>query len=68
MPFRSVQDEMHRWKAGELHSGSHTGPVVRSQKQAIAIALSEQRRAGQGRLAAPKQKHKGPRLAAKGRL
>ena len=30
----------------ELHSGSKTGPVVTSQKQATAIALSEARKAG----------------------
>jgi hypothetical protein len=28
------------WKAGKLHSGKK-GPVVKSRKQAIAIALSE---------------------------
>jgi hypothetical protein len=28
-------------KAGKLHSGSKKGPVVKSQKQAVAIALSE---------------------------
>lgn len=35
---------MHEWKAGDLHSGSKKGPVVKSQKQAIAIGLSEARR------------------------
>ena len=35
---KSVLDE---WKAGTLHSGSKKGPVVRSQKQAVAIALSQ---------------------------
>jgi hypothetical protein len=35
---KSVMDE---WKAGTLHSGSKKGPVVRSQKQAVAIALSQ---------------------------
>ena len=34
---------MHEWKAGELHSGSKRGPKVTSQKQALAIAFSEQR-------------------------
>lgn len=34
---------MAEWKHGELHSGSKSGPVVRSQKQAVAIGLSEQR-------------------------
>ena len=32
---------MHEYKAGELHTGSKTGKVVKSQKQAVAIALSE---------------------------
>lgn len=47
MPFKSVADEMGKFKAGELHSGSATGPKVKSRKQAIAISLSEARRAGQ---------------------
>lgn len=34
---------MREWKSGALHSGSSKGPVVKSQKQAIAIGLSEQR-------------------------
>jgi uncharacterized protein DUF6496 len=37
---------MHEWKAGSLHSGSKRGPIVRSQKQALAIAFSEQREEG----------------------
>lgn len=36
---------MGEFKSGELHSGSKTGPVVKSPKQAIAIALSEARSA-----------------------
>ena len=32
---------MKEWKAGELHSGSKKGPTVTSQKQAVAIAMSE---------------------------
>ena len=32
---------MKEYKAGKLHSGSKKGPVVTSQKQAVAIALSE---------------------------
>jgi hypothetical protein len=35
---------MREFKAGELHSGSKSGPVVKSRKQAIAIGLSEARR------------------------
>jgi hypothetical protein len=38
-----VQKVMHEFKAGSLHSGKG-GPVVKSKKQAIAIALSEQAR------------------------
>lgn len=36
-----VQKVMHEWKTGTLHTGSKKGPVVKSRKQAIAIALSE---------------------------
>lgn len=32
---------MHKFKGGELHSGSPTGPVVTNRKQAVAIALKE---------------------------
>jgi len=39
-----VEKVMHEWKEGDLHSGSKKGPVVKNQKQAIAIALSEARR------------------------
>lgn len=35
---------MREFKAGELHSGKN-GPVVKSPKQAMAIALSEARAA-----------------------
>lgn len=38
-----VRKVMHEFKEGELHSGSKEGPRVTSRKQAIAIALSEQR-------------------------
>jgi Family of unknown function (DUF6496) len=40
MPSSQV---MHKWKTGKLHSGSKGGPKVTSQKQAIAIMLSEKR-------------------------
>ena len=36
-----VQKVMHEYKTGMLHSGSKSGPAVKSRKQAIAIALSE---------------------------
>lgn len=32
---------MHEWGQGKLHSGSSAGPKVKSQKQALAIAFSE---------------------------
>jgi len=40
-----VATVMSEFKQGELHSGSKDGPKVTSRKQAIAIALSEQRKA-----------------------
>ena len=36
---------MGEYKAGELHSGSKTGSKVTSQKQAVAIAMSEAKKA-----------------------
>lgn len=44
-PKSKMQKVMHEFKAGTLHTGSKRGPVVKSRKQAIAIAMSEQRRA-----------------------
>jgi len=35
-----VHKVMREWKAGTLHSGKG-GKVVKSQKQAVAIAMSE---------------------------
>jgi hypothetical protein len=39
-----VKKVMGEYKRGTLHSGSKKGPKVKSRKQAVAIALSEQRR------------------------
>ena len=36
-----VKRVMHEWGQKKLHSGSKHGPVVTSQKQAVAIAISE---------------------------
>ena len=36
---------LNEFKAGTLRSGSKKGPKVKSSKQAIAIALSEERKA-----------------------
>lgn len=40
MPSSEV---LHKFKAGQLHSGGPGGPVVKNRKQAIAIMLSEKR-------------------------
>jgi hypothetical protein len=46
MPTKTkVEKVMKEFKSGKLHTGSKKGPVVKSKKQAIAIALSEQRKA-----------------------
>lgn len=39
-----MQKTMHEFKHGQLHSGSKSGPKVKSRKQAIAIGLNQQRR------------------------
>ena len=50
MQKTKVQEKMKKvykeFKSGELHSGSKKGPVVADKKQAIAIGLSEARKAG----------------------
>ncbi len=43
---RFVKGEMDKWKSGDLHSGSKTGPVVKNQRQAIAISLNQAKRKG----------------------
>ena len=40
MPWDEV---MHKFKHGELHSGSKSGPKVKNRKQAIAIMMDEKR-------------------------
>ena len=44
MPWDAV---LSKWKAGSLRSGG-TGSPVKSQKQAVAIMLSEKRKAEEG--------------------
>jgi len=44
--MNKVKKVMHKFKYGQLHSGSKKGKKVKSRKQAIAIALSEQARYG----------------------
>lgn len=41
-----VKGTLHEFSEGKLHSGSKKGPVVKSRAQAIAIGLSEERKAG----------------------
>jgi hypothetical protein len=38
---KKIEKVMGEYGKGKLHSGSKKGPVVKSQKQAVAIALSE---------------------------
>jgi hypothetical protein len=40
-----VEKTMKEFKEGTLHSGSKKGPSVTSRKQAVAIALSQARKA-----------------------
>lgn len=42
-----VEKTMHEYKYGQLHSGSKQGPLVTNRKQAVAIALSQARKAGE---------------------
>ena len=46
MPYTEV---MHKFAHGGLHSGSKGGPKVTDRKQAIAIMLSEKRKAAGGK-------------------
>lgn len=39
-----VEKVMKEFAEGKLHSGSKTGPVVTSRKQALAIGYSEARK------------------------
>lgn len=50
--FRRVMEE---FKHGELHSGSKRGPLVTNPRQAVAIGLSEARKAG-AKIPKPKKK------------
>jgi hypothetical protein len=56
---RKVERAMHEMKRGRLRSG-RSGRIVRQREQAIAIGLSEARRAG-AKLPAPHAKSRSPR-------
>jgi hypothetical protein len=49
----AMRSKMHKvmgeFQKGKLHSGSKKGPEVTSRKQAIAIGLSEGRKAARGK-------------------
>lgn len=51
-----IEKVLHEFKEGSLHSGSKKGPKVKKKSQAVAIALSEARKAGQK--VKPKKKKK----------
>jgi hypothetical protein len=50
---KKIGKVINEYKSGKLHSGSKKGPVVKSEPQAMAIALSEARKRG---AKIPKQK------------
>jgi hypothetical protein len=55
-----MEKVMHEWKKGKLHSGTKKGPKVTSQKQAVAIALSEAKKVAKipkPKICAKKPKH-----------
>lgn len=60
MPWDEV---MSKFKRGKLHSGSKKGPKVKNRKQAIAIMLSEKRKAQGG-----KDEYKSKKKASSGAL
>jgi hypothetical protein len=45
---KKVSTVMGEWKSGRLHGGKN-GPIVSNRKQAIAIALSEGRKAAKAK-------------------
>ncbi len=50
---KKITKVMKEFEAGELHSGSKKGPMVKKKSQALAIGLSEARKA---RAKIPKKK------------
>jgi hypothetical protein len=48
-----MKERMEAFKAGEMHSGKKTGPVVTNPRQALAISLNM---SGQSKPKKPKRK------------
>jgi hypothetical protein len=65
MPFDQV---MHKFKHGNLHSGSKSGPKVKNRKQAVAIMLSEKKAAGAGKSEYKGKMDTGPSKKIKGKF
>lgn len=55
---RKVKKVMHEYGEGKLHSGSKKGPVVKNRRQAVAIAMSEGRKAEGKAISRTMKKHK----------
>lgn len=55
MAGKKVEKAVTEMKAGKLHSGSKKGPVVTNRSQAIAIGLSQAKKAGGKVPAKPKK-------------
>ena len=62
---RKIAKVMREWKSGKLRSG-RSGRRVKSQKQAVAIGISEARRAG-AKVPAQKRRENSSRRGAAGR-
>ena len=52
-----MEEVMHEFKHGGLHSGSKTGPKVKNRKQAIAIGLSQTGQSRKGRRGGGNPRH-----------
>lgn len=52
-----MEKTMHEFKEGSLHSGSKSGPKVKSRKQAIAIGMNQARKSRRGSAHMPSDEH-----------
>lgn len=65
MSGNKVKKVMKEYKQGELHSGSKHGKKVTNPKQAVAIALNEERQAEEHDHEAHKHLHKSQKALKK---